>query len=362
MCYDGALMQEKPTLGQARLATSVGERGAGRIARNRLRIAWMYYVEGLTQSEIADKLGIGRVTVVRNINEAQRQGEVKIWIEGEIAECFGLERELKRVFGLDDAVVVPEPANAANIAKSIGIATGMFISDNLVDDMSIGVGWGATLYESLQTLTPREVKNLQVISMLGGIVQARNYNPSEFAWRFAMQFDADCYLLAAPAVVDSVATKKALIERCGLGDVLARARRLDMAVMSIGGMNQSATLFRTGFVSDGDRRALIAAGAVGDVLHHFFDRDGRLVDHPLNDRIVSIPIAQVRAVPRRVVASGGAEKVEALLGALRLLAGTVLITNEETARALIARGSATKPKVAPRNGRGRRPANGGEPC
>ena len=60
------------------------ERGAGRIARNRMRIAWMYYVEGLTQNEIADRLGIGRVTVVRNINEAIKQREVKIWIEGEV--------------------------------------------------------------------------------------------------------------------------------------------------------------------------------------------------------------------------------------------------------------------------------------
>ena len=41
------------------------ERGPGRIARNRVRIAWMYYVEGLTQNEIAERLGIGRVTVTR---------------------------------------------------------------------------------------------------------------------------------------------------------------------------------------------------------------------------------------------------------------------------------------------------------
>ena len=85
------------------------ERGAGRIARNRMRIAWMYYVEGLTQNEIADKLGIGRVTVVRNINEAIRQREVKIWIEGEVSECFELEAQLKQAFGFKEAVVVPEP-------------------------------------------------------------------------------------------------------------------------------------------------------------------------------------------------------------------------------------------------------------
>ena len=100
--------------------------------------------------------------------------------------------------------------------------------------MSIGVGWGATLYESLQTLAPRELENVQVISLLGGIVQARRYNPSEFAWQFARMVGADCYLLAAPAVVDSAETREALIERCGLRDVLRRAERLDMAVLSVG--------------------------------------------------------------------------------------------------------------------------------
>src|SRR5262249_25021253 len=152
----------------------------GRVARNRMRIAWMYYVEGLTQNEIADKLGIGRITVVRNINEALRQREVKIWIEGDIAECLELEGQLKDAFGFKEAVVVPEPSDPAFTTKAIGVAAGMYITDNLTDDMSVGVGWGATLYESLQTLAPRELENVQVISLLGGIVQARRYNPSAF--------------------------------------------------------------------------------------------------------------------------------------------------------------------------------------
>jgi deoxyribonucleoside regulator len=70
--------------------------------------------------------------------------------------------------------------------------------------MTVGVGWGATLYESLSTLAPRELENVQVISLLGGIVQARKFNPAEFAWQFARIMGADCYLFQAPAVVDSV--------------------------------------------------------------------------------------------------------------------------------------------------------------
>ena len=140
--------------------------------------------------------------------------------------------------------------------------------------MSIGVGWGATLYESLQTLAPRELENVQVISLLGGIVQARRYNPSEFAWQVARMVGADCYLLTAPAVVDSPQTRETLIEKCGLRDVLRRAERLDMAVLSVGTMAPDSTAFRFGLLSDEDRTALIRLGAVGDILFNFFDRDG----------------------------------------------------------------------------------------
>jgi len=313
-----------------------GERGAGRIARNRMRIAWMYYVEGLTQHEIAERLGIGRVTVVRNINEAIRQREVKIWIEGDVAECFALETELKHRFGLLDAVVVPEPTSPGHLSKVIGVAAGMYVSDALTDNMTVGLGWGATLYESLQTLAPRELSNVQVISLLGGIVQARRFNPAEFAWQFARSVGADCYLLQAPAVVDSPETREALIERCGLSEVIQRAERCDMALMGVGAMAETSTVFRFGLITPQEREDLQRMGAVGDVMFNFFNAQGELLDHPVNSRVMSVPIGLLRRVPTRVIAAGGQDKLESLRGALRLTACNVLITNEETARALLA--------------------------
>ena len=50
-----------------------------------------------------------------------------------------------------------------------------------------------------------------------------------------------------------------------------------------------------------------------------------------------MPIAQLRDVPTRVIASGGNEKVECLLGAIKLIDCNVLITNEATARELLIR-------------------------
>ncbi len=309
----------------------------GRVARNRMRIAWMYYVEGLTQNEIADRLGIGRVTVVRNINEAIKNRQVKIWIEGDLPDCLALEQELKQKYGFDEAVVVPEPSNPSQTAKVIGAAAGMYVTEQLADNMVLGVGWGATLYESLQTLSPRSLKGVEVVSLLGGIVEARRYNPAEFAWQFANTVGADCYLLTAPAVVDSPETRKALVERCGLQTVFNHAENMHMALISVGAMSAQSTSFRFGFLGDGDRESLIKAGAVGDLLFSFFNVDGKIVDHPINRRVMAMPVDRLRSVPKRVIASGGVDKVDALLGAIKLVNCNVLITSEATAEALVQR-------------------------
>ena len=174
-----------------------------------------------------------------------------------------------------------------------------------------------------------------LISLLGGIVQARRFNPAEFAWQFANTVGADCYLLTAPAVVDSADTRRALIERCGLDSVLNRVEKMHMALMSVGTMSAMSTSFRFGFFSESERQSLIAANAVGDLLYNFFDANGRIVDHPINGRVMSTPIERLRKVPRRVMISGGLDKVPALIAGMKLAATNVLITNEETAKALL---------------------------
>ena len=206
------------------------------------------------------------------------------------------------------------------------------MTDTLKDGMSVGVGWGATLYESLAT---RELNEVQVISLLGGIVQARRFNPAEFAWQFARAVGADCYLLQAPAVVDSPTTREALIERCGLRSVFQRAEKLDIAMLSCGNMEKNSTAFRFELISEEHRQGLIKAGAVGDLLYNFFDTHGKLVDHPVNKCIMSIPLEQLRGVPLRVISAGGSDKIEAMLGAIKLIDCNALITNEETAKALL---------------------------
>lgn len=311
------------------------ESATKRSARLRHRAAWMYYAEEMTQNAIADALGIGRVTVVRLLAEARALNEVKISLRRELEALTELEAALERRFGLDRAIVAPVSSQQADPSQAIGAATGGLISELVKPDMMFGVGWGRTLLRSLAFIDEGDVPGLTVVSLLGGISAVRQYNPTEFAWRFSRLFHSDCYLIAAPALVDCKETKQALIERCGIGPVLELAHKLDAVLLSVGSMSAGSTARLFDVFTEEDRKSLISAGAVGDLLFNFFDKDGKLVNHSINERVMSVPVQQLQIVPLRILTSGGVDKSAALIGGLRLLKPHIFITDELSAQKIL---------------------------
>ncbi len=329
------------TIGERAVRTQHGDQlsspaqSGRRSQRLRLRAAWMYHVEEMTQSAIAEALGIGRVTVVRLLSDAQALHEVRIRLSRDIAGLTSTEMALERALGIAEAVVAPLSSPAADPTQPIGAATGQYLSAFLRPGMKVGVGWGKTLIAALAYIDEKPLPGLTVVSMLGGIAKVRQYNPADFAWQFSRLLQADCFLIPAPALVDSIETKQALIERCGLAETFELGRSLDAVVMSVGGMGSEGTSYRFGYFSEADRQSLMATGAVGDLLYHFFDLDGAIVEHSINSRVMAIPADTIRAAPHRILTSGGPDKVEAIVGAIRLCRPTVLITDEVTAAAVL---------------------------
>lgn len=308
-----------------------------RSKRLRLRIAWMYYVEEMTQHEIAETLGIGRVTVVRLLSDARALHEVKISLSRDVAELPRLEFALQKAFDLKEAIVAPLSSPDADPTAVIGAATGPYISALMRADMKIGVGWGRTLIRSLASIDEQPLANVSVISLLGGLTKAKQYNPSEFAWLFSRLFQAECHLIAAPALVDAPETKRALVEHCGLDELFELAGTMDAVLLSVGPVTPDGTPYHLGLISEEDRLSLVAGGAVGDVLYNYFDIEGRLIDHPINQRVMSAPIETMQAAPVRVLTSGGPTKIDTIIGAMRLLKPTVFITDEITAAKVLGR-------------------------
>ncbi|MCE6077269.1 sugar-binding transcriptional regulator [Agrobacterium vitis] len=303
----------------------------------RLRAAWLYYNQGLTQKDVAERLGISRSTVIRLLDEALKRSEVQIWIAEGIDDCVELAVKLEKSFGLDEAVVVPSSAgqDAEGIARAVGLALGQFLTEVVTDNATIGVGWGRTMTASLAGFRPPRRENCKVVSLLGGIVAVHQTNPIDYTWRLANQLGAECYMFLAPLLVDSVATKRALIEDCGLKTLYDLAENLDLAVVSCGDIRPQSTSLSEGFISRATLNELIEAGCVCDTMFNFLDAEGRSVSHPINERVMSVNLDTLKKAKHIVIASGGAHRAIAIRATMRRIGCNTLITDEAAARELL---------------------------
>ncbi len=307
----------------------------------RLRAAWLYYNQGMTQKDVAEKLGISRSTVIRLLDEAMKRSEVQIWINEGIEDFVSLAGQLEAAYGLDEAVIIPSPgpsaseAGAEGTAKAVGLALGQFLSEAVPNGATIGVGWGRTMTASLSSFRPPRRENCKVVSLLGGIVAVHQTNPLDYTWRLASALGAECYMFLAPLLVDSVETKRALIEKCGLATLYDLAETLDIAIVSCGDIGPHSTSLSEGFISRETLRELIAAGCVCDTMFNFIDAEGRSVDHPINQRAMAIDLDTLRKARHIVLASGGAHRAIAIRATIKRIGCNTLITDEAAARALM---------------------------
>lgn len=299
------------------------------------RIAWLYYVEGKTQDEVANLVGMNRSRVLRILAAARQDGTVQIRVTTRMSHCVALERQLESRWSLTRAIVVPEPQDPGQIRQIIGAEVGAYLSEAVTPNMTVGLGWGKTLTNGVASIVPRAAEGIQILSMLGGLTRVSEVNPSEFAWRVAHRLSAECYMLAAPVFAPDAATSVALKAHPGIAEVFARARTLDMAVISVGDLTPHSVFSEYGLLTREEIASLEAAGAIGDVLCHFVDAEGNLVDHPVNDRVLAVNPLDLRGTRNIVLASGGWQKLPTIRAALKLLRPTVLIVNETVAERLV---------------------------
>lgn len=301
----------------------------------RLRAAWLYHAYGMTQTEVAEQLGLGRSTIIRLLDEARSRGEVKIWIDEGGTEPIELSLKLERALKLDEAVVVPAGHSVEAASKAVGLALGKFLSETIADDMTVGVGWGRTLTASLLSFHPPKRSGVRVVSLLGGAVETQFANPFEYSWRLASALGAECFLFPAPLVVDSADTRHRLMQHQGIRRLMSMAATLDIAVVSAGDISSSSGSLVRHLIEPQDHSELLAMGCVADVMCNFLDSNGMLVPHPINKRIMSVDLESIRKARHVVVAGGGLQRAQAILAVTRCVGCNTLVTDEATARAML---------------------------
>lgn len=300
------------------------------------RVAWLHFVEGMTQGAIASYLGISQPKVARLVDKAQKRGIVKISIASPYRSCLEVERQLSRFFPtLKDVLVVPVPSQET-VFESLGRAGAWYLERVLRDGDLVGIAWGRTLKQVALSIKRAEVKNLKFVTLVGGLTSSASLNPYTIGEKLASIFEGECYYLYAPAVVESEEVRNFYLNERINRRTLDLARQAKWSLVGIGTVDARYSIYSlTGFIDYHEWELLRQKGAVGDIVGQFYDVWGNIVDTPLHRRTVAIPLEDVKRMQNVIGIAGGLNKVEAILGALRGGYIKILITDELTALKIV---------------------------
>ena len=306
-----------------------------------LRAASMYHLEGATQAQIAAKLGVSRPTAGRLIAKARSLGLVTIEInvpdELQGTVHADIERDLERTFGLTEALVVPDVIDGTDTGYgSLGRATAAMLSRRLKDSDTLGFTWGPETVAVAQSLKTRGAKCAHVVQLDGSMSSAEYQTGVEYTLgRCAEYLQAKPVRLNAPLYADP-ATVTALQQDSVISRAIQAGTEADTMIYGLGPVSTSTTLFEGSFIDIEILDELRHLGAVGEIGGRFFSADGTPTQGSLPERTVSIGLDAIRQCDRAILISGGVRKHQAILGALRGGFASVLVTDIESARWLMA--------------------------
>ncbi len=294
------------------------------------RAAWHYYNDGLTQNEIADRLGVSRIKVSRLLEKGRQTGLIELRINSPHAGCLTLQQQLVEAFGLIDARVVPGAGDLPLVPR-IGRAAASFLTQKLEANDLLAIGWGETVATALRYTAPvLPQSNISLVSLTGGVSAYVGttglYGPQ-----------SNAHLIPTPLRVSSPELAEMLRVEPYVRYVLDMAATARMALTGIGSVSSTATLVRYGYCTGAEIELFGRRGAVGDILGYFYDSNGEILDLDLHRHVVAIHVDDLRRIPNRAAAAAGLHKVDAILGLLRGQLANILITDQVTAEQLLKR-------------------------
>ena len=301
------------------------------------RAAWLYYVAGNTQDQLASKLNVSRQAAQRLVANAVADGLITFRIDHRIRACMQLEETLRARFALDYAEVVPGDADQDGVL-GLGGAAARQLEAHLSPKAPIvlALGTGRTLRAAVDQVEPMARPQHKVVSLVGTTTRDGRASAFDVVMRLADRIGAACYPVPTSVVTDTVAERALLESQRPWQLIRSLADAATVALVGIGTLDRESDvpLLRDGFITEQERDELIRLGAVGDITGWAFDAQGRQIEGGSNARLTAIP-HRLPLERLTIGVAGGGSKAQAIAGALRGRLVSGLITDEAAARAIL---------------------------
>ena len=310
-------------------------------------VAQQYYLEDLTQEQIARRLSVSRSNVSRMLKEARERGIVEIRIHHPLRTIPALQQALLNAFPLRDCLVLArpddggqpvEPGTADSPApRQLGALAARYLDSRVSDESIVGVGWGSTVYNVVSSGYLHRKSGVSVVQLMGSVGGATpDIDGGQVASRLGRALGARVYYLQAPMVVTDVGVRAGLLRDPHIRKTLEMARSAQVNLVSVGAVTRASGLYRAGYLNDMDLEYIRGQGAVGDICGAYFRQDGAPCSLELEDRTIAASAEAMRQAPLRVGVGWGGAKALPSVGAIRAGLINVLITDEECASEMLA--------------------------
>jgi len=298
----------------------------------------LYYVKGLTQAEVGRRLGLSTAKVNRLLKQAHQEGMVEITIRTPIHHLVTLESRLQAIFGVADAVVIPQISEDVNaFVHTLGRAGARYLLDHIRDGDIIGIGGGTGVYSVVQALDPPRTYDVKVVPLLGAVQGRVTTDVNYLAAQLAERLGGKAYQLHAPAYVDTPQQREILMSMGPIKEILEIARQSNVALLGVGTVDAERSRFVefTALSAEDMRQIAEDCGGVGEVLAYVYDIRGQLCAPEYADRVVGLRLPELTRIPLVIAVAATASKAVPIYGALRGSHMHALITDEAAAKGVV---------------------------
>lgn len=309
-------------------------------------VSRLFYEQQMSKTDIAQELNISITHVNRLLKEATRRGVVQIKIQAPNFE--DLELRLKESYGLHDTVVIQTP-DEQFLHTELGRAAAQYFEDKVKEPSKIGFGSGRTMFEMASavnekdrrlTLYPIAVYAEQTLSVEGvdantvvNIIWFKS-RPSAKARRLELFFPGE--------LVPKLETKvRDLLKKDVVEELIDDISNLDYYFFSCSHLRENSQLMALTKSCGEDVKALRESEIIGDYLFNTINDRGEYIFNCTEKLIFRIKLETLKAAAqnknRRVVlVAGGRDKSRVVRAGIVGGFFNALITDSETARALLA--------------------------
>ncbi|MBM9466808.1 sugar-binding transcriptional regulator [Nakamurella leprariae] len=325
--------------------------------------AFLYYVEDMGQAEVARLLGVSRSNVSRMLSAAREQKLVRFEIDYPTSRNHGLEAavragyrdtRLKHVTVVDvepDSTLEhgspdgsPDGMTAEHRAAEVGALLAVcrgaseWLSGVLRNGQTIGLSWGRTIQTLVDSGHFDGRWDVDVVQLSGVASLDPARSGHDLVRDLAERIGGRYSYFHAPAVAPTREVARSLERSPLVASALRQARSVDVAVLGVGAFDQASSrtfLQEVAEATPAELAEAAAKGVVGQICGRFFDATGAQVDIALTERVLSIDLADIRALPTVAIVAAGPAKALAVSSALRGGLADIVVVDSALATALL---------------------------